>query len=90
MKVEALVARVVVPIKRARPDLRYHGFGVKITALESSLVRSAFDTADSMAWSFAARQQGRDAHDWRNAARFVERIEGQEVRTRHFQPTLFY
>jgi hypothetical protein len=27
-----------------------------------------------MAWSFAARKQGRNAHDWREARRFEDRV----------------
>jgi hypothetical protein len=27
-----------------------------------------------MAWSFAARKQGRDANDWREADRLVKRV----------------
>ena len=34
------------------------------------------ETADSMAWSFSARKQGRNGNDWREAARFVRRIDG--------------
>jgi hypothetical protein len=32
-----------------------------------------------MAWSYAARKQGRNANDWREAARFVGRIAAQPV-----------
>ncbi|MDN3923302.1 DUF7221 family queuine tRNA-ribosyltransferase-like protein [Roseateles violae] len=54
------IEEVLLAIKRARPDLRLHGFGLKTTALQSSLVVELLETADSMAWSFAARRQGRD------------------------------
>ncbi len=66
---------VLLAIRRARPDLRLHGFGLKTTALSSGLVRRLLHTADSMAWSFSARKQGRNANDWREAQRFVDRIE---------------
>jgi hypothetical protein len=36
-------------------------------------------SADSMAWSFSARRQGRNANDWREARRFAERIKVQPV-----------
>jgi hypothetical protein len=62
-------------IGRMRPDLRLHGFGLKVTALQSVAVRDALYSADSMAWSYSARRHGRDANDWREAARFVERID---------------
>lgn len=83
------IEQVLVAIRRARPDLRLHGFGVKLTALASSLVRGCLHSADSMAWSAAARWEGRDRNDWREARAFAEKIERQEVRTRHFQPLLF-
>lgn len=71
------IAAVLRAIKCRRPDLRLHGFGLKLTALQSQEVRDLLHTADSMAWSFAARKQGRgkDANDWREAARFAARID---------------
>jgi hypothetical protein len=83
------VERVLVTVHRARPDLLLHGFGVKVTALRSSLVRGCLHSADSMAWSFAARREGRDQNDWREAAAYAARVERQEVAVRHFQARLF-
>ena len=68
------ILRVLTAIKIARPDLRLHGFGVKTTALQHAGVREALDTADSMAWSFAARKAGRSPNDWREARAFADRI----------------
>lgn len=65
--------KVLHAIKTERPDLRLHGFGMKITALQSS-ARNYLYTADSMAWSFRARKQGRDPNDWKEARQFVEEI----------------
>lgn len=70
----AAIKAVLLAIKAARPDLRLHGFGVKITALKSSLIRSLLHSADSMAWSSAARWDGAGANDWRAAAAFAQRI----------------
>lgn len=70
---------VLMAIKAVRPDLRLHGFGLKITALTSGLVRALLYTADSMAWSYAARKQGRNANDWREAERFMDRIDSMPV-----------
>lgn len=70
----AAIENVLLAIKRARPDLRLHGFGIKLTALASGLVRFLLYTADSMAWSFAARKQGRDGNSVQEAIRFGERI----------------
>ena len=63
-------------IKTERPDIRLHGFGVKLTALKNAAVRELLDTADSMAWSFSARKQGRNGNDWREAKAFEQKIEG--------------
>lgn len=69
------IEAVLCAIKAARPDLRLHGFGLKTTALRSGLVRACLETADSMAWSFAARKQRRNPNDWREALAFVDNIE---------------
>lgn len=68
------VRAILQAIKQERPDLRLHGFGLKTTALDDPIVRSLLESADSMAWSFAARKQGRDPNDWREAAVFAARI----------------
>lgn len=68
------IAAVLLAIKRERPDLRLHGFGVKTTALQSGLIQELLYTADSMAWSFAARIMGRNGNDWREAKKWSERI----------------
>lgn len=75
----AAIEEVLLAIHRERPDLLLHGFGVKTTALRSGLVRQLLATADSMAWSFAARMQGRNANDWREAMAFANTIETQPV-----------
>lgn len=69
----AIVA-VLQAIHAARPDLHLHGFGVKITALLHSGVRELLATADSMAWSTAARREGRDRNGWKEAKAFADRI----------------
>lgn len=68
------VQAVLMEIKAWRPDLRLHGFGLKTTALADPLVRSLLETADSMAWSFAARREGRNPNDWREAIRWTSAI----------------
>lgn len=73
------IERVLFAIKQARPDLRLHGFGIKTTALSSSLVTELLYTADSMAWSFAARRQGRNANDWREAHAWTARINNRPL-----------
>jgi hypothetical protein len=68
------IEAILVAIKRKRPDLRLHGFGIKTTSLSSGVIRECLESADSMAWSFAARKENRNANDWREAHAFVERI----------------
>lgn len=71
----AAIRAVLLAIKAVRPDLRLHGFGVKITALASPTVRQLLYSADSMAWSLNARKNGRSANDWHDADRFAARVE---------------
>lgn len=66
-----LILDVLIAIKMERPDLRLHGFGLKTTALSNGTIRACLETADSMAWSFAARRGGRNANDYREAERFA-------------------
>lgn len=69
----AKIEAVLLAIHAARPDLRLHGFGVKLTALRSDVVQALLYSADSMAWSYSARKQGRNGNDWREAASFAAR-----------------
>lgn len=73
------VAAVLMAIKAARPDLRLHGFGLKTTALADPYITSMLETADSMAWSFHARINGRNANDWREAKRWTENISNRPM-----------
>jgi hypothetical protein len=73
----AAIENVLLAIKLERPDLRLHGFGLKLTALRSGLVRDLLFSADSMAWSFAARREGRDANSWHEAKRFADAVDRQ-------------
>jgi hypothetical protein len=76
---EQIIA-VLSAILAIRPDLRLHGFGVKKTALVHPGIRAMLHSADSMAWSFAARKQGRDRNSWREAKAFADHIEGVAAR----------
>lgn len=73
------VEAILEAILAERPDLKLHGFGIKLTALSSDRVRRARYSADSTAWSFHARKQGRNANDQREAMRYCERVERQPV-----------
>lgn len=83
------IEQVLRAVKDARPDLRLHGFGVKLTAMASNIVRNCLHSCDSMAWSYSARKQGRDGNDWREASNFAYRINTQPVVERAFQGRLF-
>lgn len=61
-------------IKELRPDLKLHGFGLKMTALENKEIYGLLYSSDSMAWSFAARYEGRNANDWREAKAYEEKV----------------
>jgi hypothetical protein len=71
-----LILDVLAAIKSVRPDLRLHGFGVKQTALLHPGIRELLYSADSMAWSYAARREGRKANDWHEAKTFADRMDG--------------
>ena len=73
------IAAVLDAILGVRPDLRPHLFGVKVTSLGEARVRDRTYSADSMAWSFAARYQGRDGNDVREAVRYTRRVETMAV-----------
>lgn len=70
----AQIEDVLLAVKQTRPDLQLHGFGIKTTSLGSALVQDLLYSADSMAWSFAARYEGRNQNDAREAQRFAARI----------------
>jgi DNA modification methylase len=69
------VVEILEAIHNRRPDLKLHGFGLKLTALAHSRVRGLLYSADSMAWSQDARLSGRDANSWREAAQYRDRVE---------------
>lgn len=71
------IERVLHAIKMERPDLLLHGFGVKTTALSSPLVCELLHTADSMAWSYAARISGGDPNAWQSAKAWTDRMLGR-------------
>jgi hypothetical protein len=72
-------AAVLNAILRERPDLRLHGFGIKTTSLADARVHDRLYSADSMAWSFAARYERRNGNSWKEAQRFARRIETSAV-----------
>ena len=73
------VADVLDAILDLRPDLRLDGFGIKKTCLQDSYISDRLFSADSMAWSFAARYEGGSPHDPDLALKYKERIETMPV-----------
>jgi hypothetical protein len=78
------IKAVLMSIKEHRPDLRLHGFGVKLTALQSEIVQRCLYSADSMAWSFAARYEGRKAHDINELITYANRVNSCHIQTNLF------
>ena len=80
----AAIEAVLLAIHTERPDLRLHGFGLKSTALKSGIVDQLLYSADSMAWSYRARIEGRNGNDWREAKRWGDRIKDRWVQRHLF------
>lgn len=69
-----LIEAIFIALSARRPDLRWHAFGIKITALKSAIIRALVYSADSMAWSYSARKQGRDGNSVQEALNFSYRV----------------
>lgn len=65
---------ILEEVKSKRPDLRLHCFGFKKTELLNQRIRKLVYSADSMAWSFIARMNGRSPHDPNEAKAFEQEI----------------
>uniref|UniRef100_A0A6M3LD30 DeoxyPurine in DNA protein A domain-containing protein n=1 Tax=viral metagenome TaxID=1070528 RepID=A0A6M3LD30_9ZZZZ len=78
------IIKILESINHKRPDLRLHGFGLKITSLKNAYITSLLYSADSMAWSYAARREGRDANSLQEALNFYNNITNQQG-TKPFQ-----
>jgi hypothetical protein len=65
------VIGVLSAIRGALPGVDLHGFGLKTNAIRAPVVRVLLATADSLAWSYHARKQGRDGNDPREAMRWA-------------------
>lgn len=80
---------VLLAIKRERPDLRLHGFGIKLTALQRASVRELLYSSDSMAWSHAGRKQDGDANDPRRALEYAAEVQSLTGEENFVQDQLF-
>jgi len=68
------IVAVLDAIKKKRPDLKLHGFGLKNTALSDAYIVSLLYSADSMAWSMSARRKGRNANSLSEAMEWYNRL----------------
>lgn len=73
------ILSVLKAILRHLPKLRIHGFGLKKTALKHPSVASLIYSADSMAWSYAARANGGGQNDYREALKFGKMIKKEDT-----------
>jgi hypothetical protein len=85
---------ILLAIKSHRGDLRLHGFGLKIQALERPTIRALLESSDSMAWSHAGRHDEMKpgtnlADDPRMALRYAAQIEQIIKRPVFIQDQLF-
>ncbi|MFA5300226.1 MAG: hypothetical protein WC389_18720 [Lutibacter sp.] len=69
------IIEVLEAIKEQRPDLKLHGFGLKTTALINAYIDSLLYSADSMAWSYAARRNKKDRNGLTEALDFKTNID---------------
>jgi len=77
------IVAILELIKRERPDLRLHGFGLKITALANAYICSLLYSADSMAWSYKARREGGNPNGLKEALDFSSKIKRIEAKKPH-------
>lgn len=68
------IVEVLYAVNAVCPDLQLHGFGIKQTSLLHAGVRALLFSADSMAWSYSARKQGRDGNSWKEAMAFAQKV----------------
>ncbi len=77
------IAVILEGIKRERPDVRLHGFGLKTTALVNAYICSLLYSADSMAWSYHARRNGGNPNGLEEAQSFLSNIVNRQGTKAH-------
>lgn len=79
------IENILIAIKKVRPDLRLHGFGVKKTSLTSGIVRDLLFSADSQAHSFRSDGKNQkfstDNNNPKIAAQYAQVILNQPIQT---------
>lgn len=69
------VADILRSIKLIRPDLKLHGFGLKVIALENPAIRELLHSTDSMAWSYPRRFQPEPEPEIKLAHKYQQRVQ---------------
>jgi len=49
------IYRILSEIKKEMPQIRLHGFGLKITSIQNHNIRELLESVDSLAWSYGGR-----------------------------------
>lgn len=68
------VLAILEAIAGARPDLKLHGFGLKHKACSNPAILALLFSADSQAWSQAARREGRNQNCFTEALAYEAKI----------------
>lgn len=87
-----VIEDILMAIKSERPDIKLHGFGLKLTAFSSQIVKGCLYSADSMAWSFDGRMEKGEkslAHDPRQALKYCAKVQKKINEEQYHQPILF-
>ncbi|MDF5726165.1 MAG: hypothetical protein PUP91_38120 [Rhizonema sp. PD37] len=73
------IAAILSGIKEVRQDLRLHGFGCGKRSLRYGEISQWLWSADTMAWSLAARREKRNPDDPFEAQRYLKEVEEMSV-----------
>ncbi len=73
------IAAILSGIKEVRQDLRLHGFGCGKRSLRYGEVTQRLWSADTMAWSLAARRERRNPDDPVEAQRYLKEVEEMSI-----------
>lgn len=81
------IVDVIELIKKKVPDIKLHGFGLKITALKNMYLHSLLYSSDSSAWSYRARKQFNSPNRLSEAFWYLNRL-NNSMNTKAHQFTL--
>lgn len=69
------IVDVIEPIKEKLPNIKLHGFGLKITALKNMYIQFLLYSSDSSAWSYRARKQFNSPNCLSEAFWYINRLD---------------